>query len=105
MTSLQQADRLSSPRSWPVPAALVALLYAQKPGTGDLLYVPRLGFRSSMAASLILGFTAIRRRAADFIELLDQVLQAFPLAPVIAMVSSPSQADQWSSRWPLTRNS
>jgi predicted membrane protein DUF2306 len=34
MTSLQQADRLSSPRSWPVPAALVA----------------------------ILGFTAIRRR-------------------------------------------
>ena len=26
------------------------------------------------------------RRAADFIALLDQVLQAFPLAPVIAMI-------------------
>jgi hypothetical protein len=25
MTSLQQADRLSSQRSWPVPAVLVAL--------------------------------------------------------------------------------
>jgi uncharacterized membrane protein len=150
ITSLQQAGRLSSPRSWPVPAALVALsaiplvagtlrlvqlaggpqlmpadqrfagfplplvlhitgaflyaivgafqfvprirrrhpnwhrragrvlavaglmvavsavwmtlLYAQKPGTGDLLYVLRLGFGSAMAASLILGFTAIRRR-------------------------------------------
>ena len=98
MTSLQQAGRPSSPRSWPVPAALVALsaiplmagtarlaqlagrvlavaglmvavsalwmtlLYAQKPGTGDLLYVLRLGFGSAMGASLVLGFTAIRRR-------------------------------------------
>lgn len=150
MTSLQQAGRLSSQRSWPVPAALVALsaipliagalrlvqlaggpqlmpaderfaafplplvlhitgatayavvgafqfvprfrrrhltwhrragrvltvagllvaasalwmtlLYAQQPGTGDLLYVLRLVFGSAMAACLILGFTAIRRR-------------------------------------------
>jgi hypothetical protein len=65
MTSQQQAGRLSSQRSWPVPAALVALsalLYAQQPGTGDLLYVLRLVFGSAMAACLVLGFTAIRRR-------------------------------------------
>jgi len=45
-----------------VSALWMTLLYAQKPGTGDLLYVLRLGFGSAMAASLILGFTAIRRR-------------------------------------------
>ena len=32
------------------------------------------------------GYRPGRRRAADFIALLDQVLQAFPLAPVIAMI-------------------
>jgi len=98
MTSLQQAGRLSSQRSRPVPAALVALsavplrrhhltwhrragrvltvagltvagsalwmtlLYAPPPGPGDLLYVLRLVFGSAMAACLVLGFTAIRRR-------------------------------------------
>lgn len=41
MTSLQQAGRLSSQRSWPVPAALVAL----------------------SAIPLVAGFTAIRRPA------------------------------------------
>jgi len=40
----------------------MTLLYAQKPDTGDVLYVLRLVFGSAMAASLVLGFTAIRRR-------------------------------------------
>jgi uncharacterized membrane protein len=43
-------------------ALWITLLYAQKPGTGDLLYVLRLAFASAMAACLILGFVAIRRR-------------------------------------------
>ena len=43
-------------------ALWMTLLYAQQPGTGDLLYVLRLVFGSAMAACLILGFTAIRRR-------------------------------------------
>jgi hypothetical protein len=34
-----------------------------------------------------------RRRAADFIALLDQVLQAFPLAPVIAMICDNDSID------------
>ena len=40
----------------------MTLLYAAKPGTGDLLYVLRLVFGSAMVACLVLGFTAIRRR-------------------------------------------
>jgi uncharacterized membrane protein len=36
--------------------------YSPKPGTGDLLYVLRLVFASTMATSMILGFAAIRRR-------------------------------------------
>lgn len=43
-------------------ALWMTLLYAQKPGTGDLLYLLRLVFGSAMAACLVLGFTAIRRR-------------------------------------------
>jgi Predicted membrane protein (DUF2306) len=43
-------------------ALWLTLFYAPQPGTGDLLYVLRLVFGSSMAASLVLGFTAIRRR-------------------------------------------
>ncbi|MDT7707664.1 MAG: hypothetical protein QOG20_3271 [Pseudonocardiales bacterium] len=35
--------------------------YPRQPGTGELTYVFRLGFGSGMAASIILGFTAIRR--------------------------------------------
>ncbi|HXA59340.1 MAG TPA: DUF2306 domain-containing protein [Streptosporangiaceae bacterium] len=35
--------------------------YLRQPGTGELAYVFRLGFGSTMAASIILGFTAIRR--------------------------------------------
>jgi len=42
-------------------ALWMTLLYDGKPGTGELLYVLRLGFASAMAACLILGFTAVRR--------------------------------------------
>lgn len=45
-----------------VSALWMTLLYAAKPGTGDLLYVLRLVFGSALAACLVLGFTAIRRR-------------------------------------------
>jgi len=43
-------------------ALWMTLLHQQKPGTGDLLYAFRLVFGSAMAACLVLGFTAIRRR-------------------------------------------
>jgi uncharacterized membrane protein len=43
-------------------ALWMTLLYAAKPGTGDLLYVLRLVFGSALAAALVLGLTAIRRR-------------------------------------------
>jgi uncharacterized membrane protein len=36
--------------------------YPHQPGTGDLAYIFRLAFGSGMAASIILGFAAIRRR-------------------------------------------
>ena len=42
-------------------ALWLTLVYAAQPGTGDLLYVLRLAFASAMAASLLLGVTAIRR--------------------------------------------
>ena len=35
--------------------------YPRQPGTGELAYVFRIAFGSGMAASIILGFTAIRR--------------------------------------------
>jgi uncharacterized membrane protein len=43
-------------------ALWLTLFYAPEPGTGDVLYVLRLVFGSLMAAALVLGFTAIRRR-------------------------------------------
>ena len=45
-----------------VSALWMTLTYAEKPGTGDLLYVLRLVFASAMAAALVLGISAIRRR-------------------------------------------
>ncbi len=45
-----------------VSALWMTLLYAAQPGTGSLLYVLRLVFGSAMAAFLVLGVTAIRRR-------------------------------------------
>ncbi len=43
-------------------ALWLTLFYQPQPGTGQLLYVLRLVFGSAMAASLLLGITAIRRR-------------------------------------------
>jgi uncharacterized membrane protein len=43
-------------------ALWMTLLYSPKPGTGDLLYFLRLLVSSAMAASLVLGVAAIRRR-------------------------------------------
>ena len=43
-------------------ALWLTLFSRAQPGTGDLLYVFRLVFASAMAASLVLGFNAIRRR-------------------------------------------
>lgn len=43
-------------------ALWMTLTFAQKPGTGDILYVLRLVFGSAMAAALVLGVTAARRR-------------------------------------------
>ena len=43
-------------------ALWLTLVYEAQPGTGELRYVLRLVFASAMAASLLLGFSAIRRR-------------------------------------------
>ena len=43
-------------------ALWLTLFYETQPGTGNLLHVLRLLFASAMAASLLLGITAIRRR-------------------------------------------
>jgi len=43
-------------------ALWMTLAYAQKPGTGDLLYALRLVLGSAMAAALVLGVAAARRR-------------------------------------------
>jgi hypothetical protein len=39
----------------------MSLFYARQPGTGELAYLFRLAVGSGMAASIVLGFTAIRR--------------------------------------------
>jgi len=43
-------------------ALWLTLFYPPKPGTGDLLFLLRLVFASAMAACLVVGFAAIRRR-------------------------------------------
>jgi len=45
-----------------ISALWMTLFYQPQPGSGDLLYVLRLVFGSAMAACLVLGFTAVRRR-------------------------------------------
>ncbi|HEY7595264.1 MAG TPA: DUF2306 domain-containing protein [Actinophytocola sp.] len=45
-----------------ISAVWMTLCYEAQPGTGDLLYVLRLVFGSAMAACLVLGFAAVRRR-------------------------------------------
>jgi len=42
-------------------ALWMTLFYPRQPGTGELAYLFRLAFGSGMAASIILGFAAIRR--------------------------------------------
>lgn len=44
-----------------VSALWMTLFYPRQPGTGELAYVFRLAFGSGMAASIILGFAAVRR--------------------------------------------
>ncbi|QIX27587.1 DUF2306 domain-containing protein [Nocardioides sp. JQ2195] len=46
-------------------ALWLTLFHEAQPGTGDLLYAFRLMFASAMAACLVLGFTAIRRRETE----------------------------------------
>jgi len=60
----RRAGRLLVPLGLAVALSglLMTLLYAQKEGTGDLLYVFRLLAGSGMAASIILGLVAVRRR-------------------------------------------
>ncbi len=43
-------------------ALWLTFVYEAQPGTGELLFLLRLVFASAMAASLLLGITAIRRR-------------------------------------------
>jgi uncharacterized membrane protein len=43
-------------------ALWMTLFYPRQPGTGELAYAFRLAFGSGMAASIVLGLTAIRRR-------------------------------------------
>jgi uncharacterized membrane protein len=43
-------------------ALWLTLFYPRQPGTGTLAFVFRLAFGSGMAASIVLGVTAIRRR-------------------------------------------
>lgn len=43
-------------------ALWMALFYPRQPGTGALAHLFRLAFASGMAASIVLGLTAIRRR-------------------------------------------
>jgi uncharacterized membrane protein len=45
-----------------ISALWITLFYEAQPGTGGLLYVLRLIFGSAMAACLVLGIAAIRRR-------------------------------------------
>jgi uncharacterized membrane protein len=59
-------------------ALWMTLLYAQKPGTGDLLYALRLVFGSAMAGCLVLGFAAIRRR--DIAAHLAWMIRAYAIA-------------------------
>jgi hypothetical protein len=59
-------------------ALWMTLIYVPQPGTGHLLYVLRLCFGSAMAACLVLGFTAIRRR--DVAAHLAWMIRAYAIA-------------------------
>jgi uncharacterized membrane protein len=59
-------------------ALWMTLFYPRQPGTGVLAYLFRLAFASGMAASIILGFAAIRRR--DFARHRAWMTRAYALA-------------------------
>lgn len=59
-------------------ALWLTLFYPRKAGTGDLLYLFRLLAASGLAASIILGFTAIRNR--DVARHRVWVIRAYALA-------------------------
>jgi uncharacterized membrane protein len=59
-------------------ALWMTLFYPRQEHTGELLYVFRLCFGSAMAASIILGFTAIRR--GDVTRHLAWMTRAYALA-------------------------
>lgn len=61
-----------------VSALWMTLLFPRKEGTGDVLYLLRLLFGTGMAASLLLGFAAIRRR--DIARHRAWMIRAFALA-------------------------
>jgi uncharacterized membrane protein len=56
----------------------LTLLYPRQPGTGDLAYLFRLAFGAGMAASIILGFIAIRR--GDVVRHRAWMTRAYALA-------------------------
>jgi len=59
-------------------ALWMTLLYPRMDGTGDVLYLERLLFGSAMAASLVLGLAAIRRR--DIARHRAWMMRAYALA-------------------------
>ena len=59
-------------------ALWLTLFFPRQPGTGALAYVFRLAFGSGMAASLVLGLTAIRRR--DVVRHRAWMTRAYALA-------------------------
>jgi uncharacterized membrane protein len=59
-------------------ALWMTLFYASQHGTGELSYLFRLAFGSGMAASIILGFTAIRR--GDVVRHIAWMTRAYALA-------------------------
>ena len=61
-----------------VSALWMTLLYPRMDGTGDVLYLERLLFGSAMAASLVLGLAAIRRR--DIARHRAWMMRAYALA-------------------------
>jgi len=61
-----------------VSALWMTLFYPRQPGTGMVAYLFRLTFGSGMAASIILGVTAIRRR--DIVHHRAWMTRAYALA-------------------------
>jgi uncharacterized membrane protein len=59
-------------------ALWMTLVYPRQPGTGELTFLFRLAFGSGLAASILLGFTAIRR--GDVIRHQAWMTRAYALA-------------------------